>query len=351
MRFAKYFLLIVALALFTSCTPADKSNGDKDSGNKDKKKKIKVAFVTNGIAHFWTYGKAGANAAADELGIDLEVKMPPSEGGRASNQKRMVEQLLSNKVDGIAISPAEPENQGSLLKQISEKAALITHDSDAPDSERSVFIGISNYKGGREVGKLVKKAIPDGGNVVIFIGSVGQNNGKLRRQGTIDELLDRSEDETRFDKPGKAIVGDKYTILETKIDDFDDARKKELPQQALAKHGDKIDCMVGLFEYNPPFIFDALKSKGKLGKVAVVGFDENFRTLDEIAAGNCVGTVVQNPYEYGYRSVMVLHDIITGKNDYKDKDYIEIPLRVITTKERAEEYKKELQQLLKKAKN
>ncbi len=349
MRFAKYFVVMIAVLAIAACTPENKDkNGDSKNGGK---KKIKVAFVTNCIADFWKYGKAGALAAGEDLGVEVEVKMPPTEGGVAANQKRMVEQLLSNQVDGIAISPREPENQGSLLNQIAENAAFITHDSDAPNSKRSVFIGISNYKGGREVGKLVKKAIPNGGNVVLFIGSLGQHNGKLRRQGVIDELLDRSEDENRYDKPGSVIKGDKYTILETKVDENDDTRKKELPQQAIAKHGDKLDCMVGLFEYNPPAIFDALKSANKLGKVAVVGFDENFQTLDEIANGNCAGTVVQNPYEYGYRSVKVLTEIISKEKTYSDIDYIEIPLRVISTKEQALNYKKELQGLLEKAKD
>ena len=48
---------------------------------------------------------------------------------------------------------------------------------------------------------------------------------------------------------------------------------------------------------------------------------------------------------------MILNEIISGKKSYEDTDYIDVPLRVISTKERALEYKKELQGLLKKAGN
>jgi len=333
-------MLMFSIVLLASC------NGD---GDEKGEKKIKVAFVTNCIADFWIYGQQGALDAGEELGIDVEVSMPPEQGGLTSNQKRILEQMLNKGVDGIAVSPSNPANQSSILNQLGEKCAFITHDSDAPDSNRRLYIGISNYDGGRDVGKLVKKAIPDGGDVMLFIGSIDQDNGRLRRQGVIDELLDRSHDPTRYDAPGSVIKGDNYTILDTKVDGNDETRKKEMPEQALAKNPD-IDCMVGLFEYNPPKILQALKSAGKLGQIKVVGFDEAFETLDAIADGNCVGTVVQNPYEYGYRSVKILHDMITGKNDYKGETYIEIPLRIIDTKEKATEYKAELKSMLEKSK-
>ena len=330
--------LLISLAGCGEQKPAD-GDGPTDG------KKIRVGFVTNCVANFWRYGEQGAKKAGEELGIEVEVQMPTTEGGISADQKRRIEQLLSNGVDGIAVAPSDPENQSDILNAIAAKACYITHDTDAPNTKRRLFIGISNYDGGREVGKLVKRAIPDGGNVVLFIGTISQNNGRLRRQGVIDELLDREPNPENFDEPGSVIEGPKYTILETKIDQFDEIRKKEMPEQALAKY-EKIDCMVGLFEYNPPKIFAALRAAGKMGEIKVVGFDEAFETLDEVANGNCEGTVVQNPYEYGYKSVQVMHDIITGKNDYQDTDYIEIPLRVIDTPEKAKEYKQYLNELL-----
>jgi ribose transport system substrate-binding protein len=204
---------------------------------------------------------------------------------------------------------------------------------------------MSNYDAGRMVGELVKTAVPQGGQVVLFIGSMEQDNAKLRRQGVIDELMGRSHDPSRFDEPAGEIVGDRYTIVATLVDDFDDVRKKELPEQTLAKHDD-IDCMVGLFEYNPPFIFDALKSAGKLGEIAVVGFDENDRTLEEVASGNCAGTVVQNPYMYGYKSVEVLARLARGQAVESNDGFIDIPARKIT-RENVRQFRDELQALIK----
>jgi len=327
------FALTFIGCLLIGCGKEDPQNTDPNAAGSSSQKtensqRPKLAFVTNGIANFWKIAETGALKAGKDLNCDVEVKMPPSEGGRAANQKRMLEQLISKGTEGIAVSPVDPDNQTDILNEVGNNALFITHDSDAPETNRLTYIGMSNYDAGRMAGELVKEAIPEGGNIVIFIGSLEQHNSKLRRQGVIDEVLGRSHDPNRYDQPGSEIKDDKYTILATRVDDFNDTRKKELPEQALAKF-DKIDCMVGLFEYNPPFIFDALQSAGKVGEIKVVGFDENERTLEEIKKGNCVGTIVQNPYMYGYKSIEVLNQLAKGNKDVIESEFIDIPAQKI----------------------
>ena len=347
----RVFALLIITCLISGCgekgneSSTDTTNGNSQNQSADASKRPKLAFVTNGIANFWKIAESGARQAAKDLECDVEIKMPPSEGGRAANQKRMLQQLISKGTEGIAVSPVDPANQTDILNEVGDNAFFITHDSDAPATNRLTYIGMSNYDAGRMAGELVKKAIPDGGNIVIFIGSLEQHNAKLRRQGVIDEVLGRSHDPNRYDQPGAEIGDDKYTILATRVDDFNDTRKKELPEQALAKF-DKIDCMVGLFEYNPPFIFDALEGAGKVGQIKVVGFDENERTLEEIKKGNCVGTVVQNPYMYGYKSIEVLNRLANGDKSDTETEFIDIPAQKIEP-ENVDEFQKNLAAMIK----
>ena len=341
MKHAKFILLFLAIAI-TGCggdSEKDGANGSKAS-SKSNGEKIKIAYVTNGIAEFWNIAKAGAMKAAEELDCEVNVVMPIAEGGRVANQNAEFEKLLANKYDGIAISPIDPENQSSILNEVGKAAEFITHDSDAPGSNRKLFIGMSNYDAGFMVADLVKKACPDGGKVVLFVGSVDQLNGRQRRQGVIDGLLGRMKDPNRMDPIDKELVGDKYSVLATYVDNFDEALKSAQPEQALAKY-DAIDCMVGLFEYNPPKIFAALKSADKLGKIEVIGFDENVETLQQIRDGNCLGTIVQNPYMYGYQSVKVLHKLINGdESDLNEEKYMDVPARIIN-KENVDEFEKD----------
>lgn len=286
----------------------------------------KIAFVTNGVAFFWVLAKAGAEAAAKDTGATVSVLMPPNGIG---DQKRMLEDLVTRGIDGIAVSPIDPVNQADTLNAVARRALLITHDSDAPESARLCYIGVDNYEAGRMCGRLVKEACPDGGEVAIFIGRLEQDNARRRRQGVIDELLGRDSNPDRFDPPGATVSGNGFTVVGTYTDQFDRAKAKANVEDVIARNPG-IDCMVGLFEYNPPLILEALDRAGKIGKVKVVAFDEARETLEGIRKGSVQGTVVQDPYLYGYRSVELLNALCHGDaSDLPANGVIPVPARAI----------------------
>jgi ribose transport system substrate-binding protein len=292
-----------------------------------------IAFVTNGVASFWNIAAAGAKAAGEELGVKTQTLMP-SEG--ISDQKRIVEDLLTRGVHGIAISPMDSANQTELLNTAARRTKLITHDSDAPDSDRLLYVGMDNYKAGRMCGEMIREALPNGGSVMLFVGRLEQENARLRRQGLIDVLLGRAEDRARFDPPSNVLEGNGYKILGTLTDQFDRAQGKANVEDSLAKHPD-LGCLVGLFAYNPPLILEALEQAQKLGKIQVVAFDEDDATLDAVEKGTVHGTVVQNPYLYGYKSVEILNALIDGKKaPGADGQFVDVPARKIRKADVAE---------------
>ena len=70
-----------------------------------------------------------------------------------------------------------------------------------------------------------------------------------------------------------------------------------------------------------------------------------FPTLDAIAGGTCHGTVVQNPYLYGYESVKMLTALANGDRSVLPKGgFLDIPARKITSANVAE-FKAELKEL------
>jgi ribose transport system substrate-binding protein len=299
---------------------------DRGNSGGGKSAKPHVAYVTNGVDSFWVIAEAGAKAGGKMYNADVEVHMP-AQG--VDSQKRIVEDLMTRGVDGIAISPIDGENETGLLNQAAERTRLITQDSDAPKSNRLMFIGVDNYDAGRMCGALVREALPEGGKVAIFVGRLEQDNARLRRQGVIDEIMGRSHDRTRFDTPGNPITGGKYTIVATLTDAFDRARAKGNAEDMLSLHPD-LACMVGLFAYNSPLCLEALRSQGKLGKVRVVAFDEQDETLQAIKDGTCQGTVVQNPYLYGTESVRVLVALTKGDNSViPPNKFLLVPARQI----------------------
>ncbi len=344
----KFSLLfaMVALAIVVGCSRSSDQDlrvvkdaedtvtagGDSAAG---KDREITVAFVTNQIADFWKIAEAGCRDAAKDLGINVEVRMPPN--ATAVEQKRIVEDLLTSGVDAIAISPIDSENQIDWINTIAAKVPLITQDSDAPTSNRRMYIGMDNYAAGRTCGELVKQAIPDGGSVMLHIGRLEQNNSKFRRQGVIDVLMDRDRNmqyytdrDDVWDPVDGEIKGAKYTVVGTILDTGKADVAQSKAEDALNTYPE-LNAMVGLFEYNPPACFHALEKAGKLNKIKVIGFDENDVTLQAIKDDQCIGTVVQNPYMYGYESVRILKEVLDGKTDaIPASKYLDIAPRTIT---------------------
>jgi ribose transport system substrate-binding protein len=301
------------------------------------------AFVTNGVADFWQHAEAGANKAGQDLGVKVTVIMPKD----MTDQTRKIEDLLTRGTEGIAVSPIDPTNQIEILNKAAAATNLITHDSDAPDTHRLVYIGMDNYDAGLMCGQTLGKAMPDGGSVMIFVGRMDQDNAKRRRQGFIDGLLGRTPDKSRVDAAGEEIKSDdgKFTILGTMTDQFDRAKAKANVEDTITRHPDIVG-MVGLFEYNPPLMLEALERTNKLGKVKVMGFDENTLTLRGIKDGNVVGTVVQNPYQYGYKSIETLNELHKGsKSVVPENKFVDIPARVIDASN-VDEFSQEIQDRL-----
>jgi len=316
---------ILILGLGLSLVGCGAPSDGPPASSTERAREIRLAYVTNGVASFWNVAAAGVKAGEKEFGVRCDTLMPQGN----ADQKRMVEDLLARGVDGIAISPIDAENQTQLLNEAARQTVLITQDCDAPESERRCYIGMDNYIAGRMAGQLVKEAMPEGGNLIIFVGRLEQVNARLRRQGVIDELLDRSEDRTRYDPPSEAIRGEKYVILDTRTDGLDPGKAKAQAEDAIARYPE-LDGMVGLFVYNPPQCLAAVEEAGKADRIKVIGFDEDEATLQAIADGKIYGTVVQNPYEYGRKSVEILRSLVQGDvSVIPESGFIDIPAQQI----------------------
>lgn len=342
--------LLTTLLLATTCgagcskPSANTPSTAKGNGNSSADRPH-VAYITNGVASFWVIAEAGAKAGGEEFDSDVTVLMP-AEG--AAGQKRMIEDMITKGVDGMAISPIDPDNQTDILNKAAKYTKLITQDSDAPASDRLAYIGMDNYLAGRMCGDLVKEALPDGGKVAIFIGRLEQDNARRRRQGTIDAILGRDNDASRFDPPDTPIKKGKWQIVGTYTDQFDFAQGKANVEDAISRHPDLAGA-VGLFVYNPPLILEALKQGDKLGEIQVIGFDEGEETLRGIQEGHVYGTVVQNPFEYGRQSVKILAGLARGKAlaelGMPNSEFLNIPAQQIR-KDNVDEFWLELKKNL-----
>ena len=281
MRFSS--IALICLILFVALAGCSKSG----------EKKLKLAFITNNASDFWTIARKGVEQAARELpNVNAEFKIPGE--GSAAEQKRIVDDLLAKGIDGMAISPVDPDNQTQLINDAAKQALVLTQDSDAPKSDRTCYIGTDNVAAGRQAGQLIKEALPQGGKIMIFVGKLDAKNAQERLQGIKE-----------------ALQGSNVQIIDVRTDDTDHARAKSNAADTLVKYSD-ISALVGLWSYNGPAILNAVKEAGKIGQVKIVCFDEEDDTLAGIKSGAIYATVVQQPYEFGYQSVKMMARILGG---------------------------------------
>jgi ribose transport system substrate-binding protein len=256
-------------------------------------KRHKVAFVTNNASDYWTIARKGTEKAQAEIpNVDVDFRIDSD--GTAAEQQRVVDDLLAKGIEGIAISPVDPANQTPMLNKAAAQALVITQDSDAPNSNRSCYIGTDNVAAGRQAGELVKEALPQGGKIMVFVGALDAANAQQRYQGLKE-----------------ALQGSKVQIVDVRTDNTDRVRAKSNAADTLVNNPD-IAGMVGLWAYNGPAILGAVRDAGKIGKVKIVCFDEDDETLAGIKEDAIYATVVQQPFEFGRQSIEMMVKILDG---------------------------------------
>ena len=270
---------------------------------------VSLALVTWNNDPFWDPVIRGAEDAAQEWKVNLTAIRSTPE---VETQSSHVRDLLAKGVEGIAISPNNPKSQAGLLDEAAEKTVLITFDSDAPDSKRRLFVGTDDYAAAGWAADEVRDVLPEGGAVLISVGSLDTVNGRDRRQGVIDTLLGRPFDRARAADPLDAeLKGDKYSIAGTVLDGADVARGKTLIAEALKAHPE-VKCIVGLWSYSAGVALGGIEQAGKTGQIKVIAFDESPETQAGIEAGTVQASILQDQYRIGYEAVRILAATVRG---------------------------------------
>jgi len=315
---------IAAWTLCVACASA--ACGQRSTTDAGASKTLKLAFVTNNSADFWTIARRGVEKADAEL-PDVETEFRLTSDGTAAEQQRIVDDLLTKQVAGIAISPVDPANQVAMIDAAAKQAIVFTQDSDAPESQRTLYIGTDNLAAGRQAGQLVREAIPGGGSVMLFVGKLDAKNAQERVQGIRE-----------------ALAGANIRILDVRTDDVDDVRAKANAADTLVRYPD-VKGLVGLWSYNGPAILNAVREAGKVGQVKIIAFDEADETLAGISAGAIDATVVQQPYEFGYQAIHKMAQAARGDRSFIPASRQIIVPTLIVTRANVEAFTKRINQL------
>jgi ribose transport system substrate-binding protein len=274
---------------------------------------------------FYSDVETGCKAEAQKIGVECLFT-----GGTQvdeAEQVRVIRDLITKNVSGLAIAPNNPASVASAIEAAQAKGIpVITFDSDAPNSKRTAFVGTNNRQGGEEGGKVFKATLPSGGKYAVITGGLAADNLNERIDGFKSQLGSGFTE----------VAGSPYPCE-------DDAnRGVQLVQDVLAKNPD----LVGFFfsggwpMFAPQAYARAVKSKLddlKAGKFAVVAFDVQDAQLQLLKQGYATALVGQRPMMMGAKSIDVLNQLASKQTV---PPVVDTGVDIVTTKN-VEGYKKQ----------
>lgn len=297
--FAGLVLLGLALCSLTACQPTPNPNAK--SGNTAKAGHLRIAVIPKGTSHqFWQSVRAGAEAAAEEVG-DVEIlwKGPETEADTAG-QIAVVKNFITSQVDGICLAPNHSQALIDVVAEANaERIPVVIFDSGlGKGAEYVSYVATDNYRGGQLAGERMAEVLEHKGKVILLRYKEGSESTEQRERGFLDALAKEPNIEV--------ISSDQYAGTSTQ-------EAMEKATQLLNKYRDQVDGIFAVCEPNCNGTLEALVQTGLSGKVKFVSFDPSDRLIAGLEDGSVSGILLQDPYEMGRQSVLAVVKHIRGE--------------------------------------
>jgi ribose transport system substrate-binding protein len=270
-----------------------------------KPKVFRVAVIPKGTSHeFWKAVEAGARKADAEL-ADLEIvwKGPACERDPAE-ETALLESFVADRYAGICVAPLDARALETPVRTaLTNQVPVVIFDSDLARKDLPItsYVATDNHHGGEIAGEELARVLGDKGNVVLLRYQIGSESTEQREQGFLDAIAKHPSI--------KILSSDKHGGP-------DEAKAIEVGENLLATFGDSIDGIFCPNESSASGMLTALRRDPRhlAGKVKVIGFDSSRNIVDALKEGVLHATVLQDPVQIGYRSVIAMHDKLVGKS-------------------------------------
>jgi ribose transport system substrate-binding protein len=257
-----------------------------------------IAVIPKGITHiFWESIHRGADKAGAEAGVKIFWNGPEREGNR-EKQIQIIEDFITQKVSGIVLAPIDNKALVPSVEKIHAKnIPCVIIDSGIDTDKYISFVATDNYKGGVIAARRMGKILNGKGKIVVVKYAPGSASTMKREDGFINTI------EKEF--PEIEIVDTKYGMdtVETAL---------RAAEDLLTKNVD-LDGLFACNESTSVGALRALQSRGRAGKMKMIGFDAGKALIDGLKEGAIDSLVVQNPYKMGYTGVQAIIATLGGK--------------------------------------
>ena len=263
-----------------------------------------IAVIPKGTSHvFWQSIHAGAEKAAQELGVEVIWRGPLREDDRDA-QVSEVEGFVSRGVSGIVLAPLDDTAlQAPVGAARRSGMPVVIIDSGLKGEDYVSFVATDNRQGGRMGGQHLAQVLEGKGKVVLLRYAEGSDSTMQREEGFLEAIKAH---------PGIEVVSsNQYAGA-----DVEGAYKRSETLLSRYKKPDGSLGIDGIFTPNESTAFGMLRvlqDNGWAGKVHFVGFDASENLVRGLRSGHLDALVLQDPVKMGYLGVKTMVSHLRGQ--------------------------------------
>jgi ribose transport system substrate-binding protein len=289
------FCVCAALAL-AACD----DGGSSSSTTRPAEGGRRVAVIPKGTTHvFWKTVEAGARKAADEMGVQMIWKGPLREDDRAE-QIKVVEQFVSEGVDGICLAPLDTDALARpVASAMGRNIPVVIFDSSLkgqPGKDFASYVATNNIRGGEMAGEQLAKLLGGKGSIVLLRYNIGSGSTTEREEGFLKTVKAAGLTMLVENRYGGATVASAQGEAMKLVDQLKNADGVFAPNESST---------LGLLA--------ALRSNNLAGKVKFVGFDATPPLIEALQKGEIHALVAQDPQRMGYLAVQTVVKQLNGE--------------------------------------
>ena len=324
--FKSWMVVLVCLlmvAAMVGCTPAATTDNDTDQNteadtatvseatepeantdNAETEEQIKVGVVLKSLSDsFWVRVSEGAQQYCEDNNVDL-ILMAPDTANDSAQQLRIMEDMITQQVDGIVLGPAGSKELVSAVRKANDaNIPVVVIDTKLDEEEMenqgatiATYIGSDNVQIGRESGEALAQLLNGEGKVAEIEGLSGHESSIARCQGF---------EETMANYPDIEVVAKQAA-------DWDTNKGYEVIQNIIQANPDLNGIWVAS-DLMGVGGAQAIVQAGKAGEIILVGVDGMPEAIEGIGDGVYFATLAQQPEEMGASGVEAIIKLKNGE--------------------------------------
>ncbi|GAB3048252.1 sugar ABC transporter substrate-binding protein [Sediminivirga luteola] len=293
------------LALGLSGCGGSADAGDSETGS------LRIGLVTKTETNpFYVAMREAAEEKAAELEVELQT-FSGRENNDNDSQVMAVENLISQGVDGILITPADSAAIVPTIDQARE-AGIVVFALDTPtqpeDAVDATF-ATDNFRAGQLIGEWAHASADNPDDVRIALLDQDANNTSVdvaRNQGFLDGFgIDLGDPSINGDEDDPRIAGNYATESER-----DEGRNQ---MENALQANPELDIVYSINEVVAAGAYEAILAAGREDEITMVSVDGGCPGVEAIAGGTLGATAMQFPSEMAIQGMEAMVALIGGE--------------------------------------